>query len=164
VAEIVRGLRNFSRSDTDLKVPDNLHDILNNALLILSSKYKDRIEIQRLYDERIGPIECYSGQLSQVFLNIIANAVDAIDGKGTVSIETQDLGEKVRIAIQDTGPGIPQEIQAKIFDPFFTTKDVGKGTGLGLSIVHGIVEKHGGRIWVESEMGKGSIFFIEVPK
>jgi signal transduction histidine kinase len=164
VTEIVRGLRNFSRSDNELRISDQLHDNINNTLLVLRNKYKDRIEIIKNFDPSIGSIECFPGQLSQVFMNIISNGIEAIDGKGQITISTKDAGPHVQVFIKDTGPGIPEEIRSRIFDPFFTTKEVGKGTGLGLSIVHGIIEKHKGSIEVFSEEGKGTTFLITLPK
>lgn len=164
VTEIVLGLRNFSRSDGEQRMPDNLHNNINNTLVILHSKYGERIEIIKNFDESIKKINCYPGQMSQVFMNIIGNSIDAIEGKGSITIATKNLDSQVQISIKDTGIGIPKEVQAKIFDPFFTTKDVGEGTGLGLSIVHGIIEKHGGTIDVYSEKNDGTEFVINLPQ
>ena len=108
-------------------------------------------------------VRCYPGQLNQVFLNLLMNACDAIDGKGKIRIETRRSARGVRLEFHDDGPGIPEEIQSRIFDPFFTTKPVGVGTGLGLSLSHGIIERHGGRIRVESEPGRGATFVIDLP-
>jgi signal transduction histidine kinase len=160
--EIIKGLRSFSRMDEDvLKVAD-IHENLNTALVLLRNKYKDRIIIRKEYGE-IPQIECYPGQLNQVFMNILTNAIDSIEDKGKVTIRTSKSNQMVHITISDTGSGIPEEIRSKIFEPFFTTKEVGQGTGLGLSISHGIIEKHMGRIDVSSEPGKGSEFVISLP-
>ena len=96
-------------------------------------------------------------------MNLLINACDAIGKHGTIHIRTRAVDGGVRVEIEDDGPGIPPEIQSRVFDPFFTTKPVGKGTGLGLSISHGIVERHGGRIWVESAPGRGTRFVLELP-
>ena len=128
-------------------------------MILLRNKYKDRITIEKEYGD-IPQIECYPGQLNQVFMNILTNAIDAIEEKGKVTIRTSKSNAMVQITISDTGTGIPEEIRSKIFEPFFTTKEVGQGTGLGLSISHGIIEKHMGRIDVNSEVGKGSEFII----
>ena len=96
-------------------------------------------------------------------MNILSNALDAIDEKGTVTISTSKSSGSIKVSIKDTGRGIPKDIQSKLFEPFFTTKDVGKGTGLGLSICHSLIEKHQGSIEVKSEVGKGSEFVIVLP-
>src|SRR6185369_14759771 len=112
----------------------------------------------------VGRVRGHAGQLHQVFLNIITNAAQAIgDRGGTIKIETARKSGEVLIAIRDDGPGIPAEVLPRIFDPFFTTKDVGQGSGLGLSIVHGIVERHGGKIAVDSQVGRGTTFTVRLP-
>ncbi len=164
-AEIVKGLRTFSRLDEhDLKTAD-LHENLDSTLVILRNQYKNRIEVVKEYDETLPNIDCYPGQLNQVFMNIIANAIQAIQDEGTITIQTQNRPTEgnIRITIADSGPGIPEHIKNKIFEPFFTTKDVGKGTGLGLSISLGIIGKHSGSIELESEVGKGTKFIITLP-
>jgi signal transduction histidine kinase len=160
--QIVKGLRTFSRLDEDvLKVAD-IHEGLDSTLILLRNKYKHRIEIVKDYGD-IPLFECFPGQLNQVFMNILSNAIDAIEEKGIITISTSKSNGFIRISIKDTGSGIPENFKAKIFDPFFTTKEVGEGTGLGLSISHGIIEKHNGSIKVKSEAGKGSEFIILVP-
>ena len=106
---------------------------------------------------------CYPRQLNQVFMNLLVNAAQAIVEQGVIYIETQLNGDKIRIVIRDTGSGIPLENIPKIFDPFFTTKSVGKGTGLGLNLAYNIIKKHGGTIQVESEIGVGTTFSIDLP-
>ena len=160
--EIIKGLRSFSRMDEDILKVADIHENLNTALILLRNKYKDRITIEKEYSA-IPQIECYPGQLNQVFMNILTNAIDAIDKKGKVIIRTSKSNQMVQISISDTGIGIPEEIRSKIFEPFFTTKEVGQGTGLGLSISHGIIEKHMGQIDVNSVVGKGSEFIISLP-
>jgi signal transduction histidine kinase/ligand-binding sensor domain-containing protein len=160
--EIVKGLRTFSRLDEDvLKIAD-IHEGIDSTLILLRNKYKERIEIEKHYGD-IPEIECYPGQLNQVFMNILSNAIDAIDNKGTITISTSKSNGSIRISIKDTGRGIPENIQSKIFEPFFTTKEVGQGTGLGLSICHSIIEKHRGSTEVKSEVGKGCEFVIALP-
>ena len=160
--EIIKGLRTFSRLDEDvLKIAD-IHEGLDSTLILLRNKYKQRIEINKLYGN-IPEIECYPGQLNQVFMNILSNAIDAIDDKGIIAISTSKSNKSIRISIKDSGRGISENIKSKIFDPFFTTKEVGQGTGLGLSICHSIIEKHRGSIEVKSEIGKGSEFVIALP-
>jgi signal transduction histidine kinase len=160
--EIIKGLRTFSRLDEDVLKVANIHEGIDSTLILLRNKYKERIEIEKHYGD-IPVIECYPGQLNQVFMNILSNAIDAIEGKGTITISTEKSNEKVKVSISDTGKGIPEKIRAKIFEPFFTTKEVGRGTGLGLSISHSIIEKHGGSIEVKSQAGKGSEFIVTVP-
>jgi two-component system NtrC family sensor kinase len=168
-AEIVKGLRNFSRMDeSDLKMSD-IHEGINSSLVLLNSTLGGRIEILKDYGS-IPAIECYAGKLNQVFMNILTNATQAIssnkeaNGKGTINIKTSEKGEDIVISIKDSGMGMPEEVKNKIFEPFFTTKDVGEGTGLGLSIVFSIIEAHKGQIVVESEKSKGTEFIITLPK
>jgi signal transduction histidine kinase len=161
-AEIVQGLRNFSRTDEQaLKLAD-LNQGLDSTLMLLHNKYKERIEIEKDYGN-LPEIECFPGQLNQVFMNILSNAVQAIHEKGSVYIKTRQRGEQVEVRIKDTGMGMPEDVRKHIFDPFFTTKDVGVGTGLGLSISYGIIEKHNGTIEVESSPGIGTEFIITLP-
>lgn len=160
--QIVNGLRTFSRLDEDvLKIAD-IHEGLDSTLILLRNKYKNRIEISKEYGD-IPSLECFPGQLNQVFMNIISNSIDAIEDKGVITISTSKSFGFIQINIKDSGSGMPENIRAKIFDPFYTTKEVGEGTGLGLSISHGIIEKHGGSISVQSEAGKGTEFIIRLP-
>ncbi|MFT5618660.1 MAG: signal transduction histidine kinase [Arenicella sp.] len=163
-AEIVRGLSDFSRKGEDKKQLADIHRGIDSTLVLLHSKFKHRIEISKNYDESISRIMCFPNKLNQVFMNIIANAADAIEGKGTIEISTKNHEDSISISISDSGNGIPEEVQRKIFDPFFTTKPVGKGTGLGLSISYGIIEAHEGELKVESELEKGTTFIITLPK
>lgn len=163
-AEIVEGLRNFSRSEGEEWGSVNLHKTLDGVLLLLRNKYKNSIEVVKDYDTSIGQIDGKAGKLNQAFMNIIANAIDAIEEKGTITIKTKKKGNLITISIIDTGKGIPKNILSKIFDPFFTTKDIGKGVGLGLSITFGIIQEHTGTIDVISNNGKGSEFQITLPE
>ena len=142
--QIVNGLRTFSRLDEDVLKLADIHKGLDSTLILLRNKCKNRIEIIKEYAE-LAQLECYPGQLNQVFMNILSNAIDAIEDTGKITISTSKSNGFIRISIKDTGKGIPENLQAKIFDPFFTTKEVGEGTGLGLSISHGIIEKHQGK-------------------
>ena len=160
--QIVNGLRTFSRLDEDVLKVANLHEGLDSTLILLRNRYKNRIEISRDYGD-IPLLECFPGQLNQVFMNVISNAIDAIDDIGVIAISTTKLNGFIQINIKDSGSGMPENIKAKIFDPFYTTKDVGEGTGLGLSISHGIIEKHKGSIKVHSEAGNGTEFIINLP-
>lgn len=161
-AEIVKGLRNFSRLDEGDKKKANLEEGINNTLVILNNKLKNRIKVVKDYG-KIPELLCYPGQLNQVFMNIIYNATDAIENEGEIKIKTWIDDDLIKVKINDNGKGMPEEISSKIFEPFFTTKAVGKGTGLGLSISYGIIEKHNGLIEVNSEVGKGTEFTISLP-
>lgn len=162
---IVKGLRTFARLDDENKSSASLSELINSALTILYNKYKHSIMVRtNLCDN--DEIVCYPGKLGQVFLNLLVNSIQAIEGEGTITIETSyDIVEdKFKISISDTGKGIPAGMEQRIFDPFFTTKPVGEGTGLGLSIVHGIISDHKGEIKVNSREGEGTEFTIYLPK
>lgn len=160
--EIVKGLRNFSRLDQNIIKKANMNEGIESTLTLLHSVYKDRIEIEKDLGE-IQEVECLPGQINQVLMNILSNAIQAIHDKGEIFIKTWEEEPMVKISIKDTGSGMSEVTKQKIFDPFFTTKEVGKGTGLGLSISYGIIEKHKGKIEVNSEPGKGTEFIISVP-
>ena len=161
-AEIVKGLRNFSRLDRDTKQIANVHEGIDSALLLLRNKFKNNITIVK--DFQIVPdIECFPGKLNQVFMNILSNAIDAIEGDGVITIKTILKGNQLLISFHDNGKGIPAEILDKIFDPFFTTKTVGSGVGLGLSITYSIVQEHNGKIDVKSDKNNGTEFTISLP-
>jgi len=165
--EIVKGLRVFSRLDEEEAKNANINENIDATLTLLRNKTKDKINITKHYDETMHDIECYPGQLNQVFMNILNNAVQAMPADradAEITIYTEESGNDVSIRIKDNGVGIPDEIKDRIWEPFFTTKDVGVGTGLGMSITYGIIEKHGGRIELTSEVGKGTEFAISLPK
>ncbi|UXX78978.1 ATP-binding protein [Reichenbachiella carrageenanivorans] len=165
ITEIVNGLRSFSRHDEAEVKETDINESFDSALLILKNKYKNKAEIVKEMDDTLPQIQCFPGQLNQVFVNLINNAIDALDENGEIKIQTINLSDDtIEIRISDNGTGMPEEVKAKIFDPFFTTKEIGKGTGLGLSISHGIIEKHHGKIRVESKMGVGTTFIINLPK
>jgi PAS domain S-box-containing protein len=184
IRKIVLSLRNFSRLDEAGKKRVDIHEGLESTLLILQNQLKD-IQLVKKFGE-LPLVECYSAQINQVFMNILANAIDALKQKNLqgkekppqnlspnlssddnfpqIIIETEQINESVRITIADNGLGIPENIQNRIFDPFFTTKPVGSGTGLGLSVSYQIVvEKHQGNLFCYSEPGKGTEFVIILP-
>lgn len=182
IRQIVLTLRNFSRLDEAQMKPVNIHEGLESSLLILQSRLKDKgtqsaIELIKEYGN-LPEVECYAGQLNQVFLNILNNAIDALhhwnasrtpeeiqQQRSTIIIRTQMIdGNRAVISIKDNGPGIPEAVKKQIFDPFFTTKPVGEGTGLGLSISYQIItDKHGGRLECKSQLGSGAEFLIDIP-
>jgi two-component system, NtrC family, sensor kinase len=162
IKEIVLGLRTFSRLDEAERKSIDIHEGIDSTLTLLEHHMKERVEIVKNYGS-LPMIECYAGQLNQVFMNLLTNAADAIEGEGKVTISTEHDGEMATIAFSDTGKGMSEAVRLQVFDPFYTTKDVGSGTGLGLSISYGIIEKHGGSIEVESEEGEGTTFRIRVP-
>ncbi len=162
VREIIRNLRNFSRLDEAEVKEVDLHEGLDSTLMLLNNEIKNRITIHKEYGN-IPAVVCHPGHINQVFMNLLLNAIQAIEGKGNLWIRTRSLEDQVEVEIQDDGKGIPPEVVNKIFDPFFTTKPVGTGTGLGLSITYNIIKTHGGTISVESEVGKGTVFRIRLP-
>ncbi len=164
--DIVLGLRKFSRIEEDVVKEIHLSESIQTSLSLLSGEIKNRIQIEHNY-EYDPEVQCLASEMNQVFMNILTNAVQAIQGEGRIEITQKkaSLGSTsaICIQIQDSGAGISAENQQKIFDPFFTTKDVGSGTGLGLSITYGIVKKHHGLIQMQSELGKGTAFSVTVP-
>ncbi len=181
IYQIVRSLRNFSHLDRAEKQPVNIHEGIDNTLLILQSRLKPcpghpTLEVVKEYGD-LPLVDCYAGELNQVFMNILSNAIDALEesfvmgycssghGKGQIRIWTEMINaDWVAIHIADNGVGITEEVKQRLFDPFFTTKPVGKGTGLGLSISYKIVvEKHGGHLKCFSSPGQGTEFAIEIP-
>jgi signal transduction histidine kinase len=181
ITAISRSLRTFSRADTDSKQKFNLHEGIDSTVLILRHRLKAnsaRPEIQVIQDYgNLPAIACFPGQLNQVFMNILANAIDALDESNSgksyhdieahpnqITIRSWAKAEQIQITIADNGMGIPEEIRSRIFNHLFTTKKVGQGTGLGLAIAQQIVvEKHGGTIAVESALGEGTCFTIRLP-
>jgi two-component system, NtrC family, sensor kinase len=170
IKQIVLSLRNFARMDEADYKPVDIHEGIKSALMILGSRlaaqnHRPAISVVTDY-AALPPVECYAGQLNQVLMNILINAIDALEtSAGEISITTQQPDAKrIRIRIADNGDGISREIQPQIFNPFFTTKAVGKGTGMGLAIGYQIiVEKHGGELTCHSTTGFGSEFVITIP-
>ncbi|HEX5363150.1 MAG TPA: bacteriohemerythrin [Gallionella sp.] len=162
VTRIVQDLKDFSHIDESVWQYANLEQGMDSTLNVVSNEIKYKAEVVREY-AGLPEIECMPSQINQVFLNLLLNATQAIDVKGVITVRTGTLGEEVWVEVADTGKGIPPENLNRIFDPFFTTKPIGKGTGLGLSLSYGIVQKHNGRIEVESEPGKGTTFRVWLP-
>ncbi len=161
-AHIVKDLRSFSRLGEATRKAFDLHEGIEVSLRLLASRWQDRITIHRDFGD-LPLLECDAGQLNQVFMNLLANACDAIRDRGSIWITTRVEGAEAVVTIRDDGGGIAPEVLERIFEPFFTTKDVGGGTGLGLAISHGVVTAHGGRIEVESTPGAGATFRIVLP-
>lgn len=167
-AKIIKGLLGFARATAVEKGLVDINDVLNRSIQMVSSKADfHNIKFNINLDNTITPVKADASQLQQVFLNMLVNAADAMDGRGTITVVTRKVIEDekpfVEIEFTDTGPGISKENMGKIFEPFFSTKPVGKGTGLGLAVSHGIIHEHKGRIFVNSEPGRGASFFIRLP-
>ena len=162
VADLIVKLRTFSRLDEAETKAVAIEDSIESVLTLLQHKLSKRLTIVKRYgDTKI--ISCYPGPLNQVIMTVLANAVDAIEGEGTITIETARSGPMLCISITDTGQGIPEAARERVFEPFFTTKPVGAGTGLGLSISYGIVQRHKGELTIRSEEGKGTEVTIKIP-
>lgn len=163
VKRIVKGLKDFAHtSAVDAWQPDDLVQGLESTLNVVWNELKYTCEVRREYVE-LPLVDCVLAQLNQVFMNLLVNAAQAIEGRGVITLRTGFADSEVWVEVADTGRGISAEDQTHMFDPFFTTKDVGKGTGLGLSVSHGIVERHHGRIEVHSELGKGTTMRVCLP-
>ncbi|MEG4613189.1 PAS domain S-box protein [Microcoleus sp. F6_C1] len=181
ICQIVQSLRNFSRHDDSQMKPVNLHEGIDSTLLILNHRLKGNaekppIQIVKQYGN-LPPVQCFAGPINQVFMNILSNAIDALDDANSrrncqemtdnssqIRICTEVVGNFVKIQIADNGPGITEEVKQRIFDAFFTTKPINKGTGMGLSISYQIlVERHKGELYCTSELGKGTEFTIKMP-
>jgi signal transduction histidine kinase/predicted CoA-binding protein len=162
ISEIVKSLKSYAYLDQAPIQAVDIHEGINNTLVMLRHKLKEGVEVKRDYGEGIPPIQAYGSELNQVWTNIIDNAIDAMNGKGEIKITTRHNGDWVIVDLEDNGPGIPEDIQEKIFSPFFTTKAVGKGTGLGLNISYKIIEKHSGEVKVYSRPGK-TRFEVSLP-
>jgi signal transduction histidine kinase len=170
VAAIVRSMKEFAHPDRKEMTQVDINQAISSTLVIATNEYKYVAEVETAFGE-LPSVNCYAGEINQVVLNLIVNAAHAIGdvvkgtpGKGRIRVSTRVLDDQVEIAIADTGKGIPAEVRARIFDPFFTTKEVGKGTGQGLAIARSVVvDKHGGTLHFETEVGKGTTFYIRLP-
>ena len=167
-SKIIKGLLGFARATAVEKGPTDINEVLKRSIQMVSNKVDfHNIKFDINMDDTLSPVIADSSQFQQVFLNMLVNAADAMDGRGTITISSRTVFEDekpfVEIEFTDTGPGISGENMEKIFEPFFSTKPVGKGTGLGLAVSHGIVQEHKGRIFVKSEPGHGASFFVRLP-
>ncbi|MBS1155035.1 MAG: two-component system, NtrC family, sensor kinase [Proteobacteria bacterium] len=162
VRRIVQDLRDFSRVGSVDRTLVDIHDGLNSTLNILGNEIKHKAVVTREFGD-LPLVECIPSQINQVFMNILINAAQAISEQGEIVIRSGCIADGVYIAISDNGKGIAPENISKIFEPFFTTKPVGEGTGLGLSISYGIIKNHGGKLEVQSRLGKGTTFTIHLP-
>jgi PAS domain S-box-containing protein len=172
VAKIVQAMKEFSHPGTDEKQFTDINKAILTTVTVARNAWKYVAELETILASDLALVPCHVGELNQVILNLIINSVHAIaevakekpDSKGKITIRTTQDRDWTTISIQDTGSGIPVEIRSRIFEPFFTTKEVGKGTGQGLALAHNaIVQKHGGRLWFESEIGTGTTFYIQLP-
>ena len=164
---IVKKLLTFARRQPQEKRPMDINESIQAVLELRAHEQKtSNIKVNTRFAPDLPQIMGNNSQLQQVFLNIIINAeffMSEVHGRGTMTITTERIGDSVRVSLADDGPGISKESMNCLFTPFFTTREVGQGAGLGLSICHGIITKHGGRIYAESESGKGATFIIELP-
>jgi PAS domain S-box-containing protein len=173
VAGIVSAMKDFSHPGGENKVLANLNQSIESTLTVSRSEWKYVATLETDLDPSLPPVPCHPGEINQAVLNLVVNAAHAIEealggrstGRlGTIKVTTRLQGREVRVSVSDTGKGIPEAIRGRIFEPFFTTKPVGKGTGQGLAIVHAVVvEKHGGRVTLETEAGRGTTFHLFLP-
>lgn len=170
VAGIVRAMKEFSHPDSAEKSDTDLNKGILSTITVARNEWKYVAEMETDLDESLPPVFCYPGEVNQVILNLVVNAAHAIKDKvkdgelGKIKVCTRNRGDMVEIGVSDTGMGIPETIQNRIYEPFFTTKEVGKGTGQGLSFAHSVVvKKHQGKIRFETEAGRGTTFFLELP-
>jgi signal transduction histidine kinase len=168
VASIVRAMKTFAHTSVE-KLPVDLNAALENTLIVARNEYKYVADLETELGE-IPDVTCNASGIRQVLLNLIVNAAHAIadkaagsDARGAIRIKTELSGPAVRVSIADTGGGIPEAVRERIFEPFFTTKAQGRGTGQGLAISRSIITQHGGKLWFETELGKGTTFFVQLP-
>jgi PAS domain S-box-containing protein len=172
VAKIVGAMKEFSHPGLQEKRAVDLNRAIESTITISRNEWKYVAEVRTELDPNLPLVSCLAGEINQVLLNLLVNAAHAIadvvqrteGARGAITISTRQDGDSVEIGVADTGTGIPEQIRDRVFDPFFTTKQVGKGTGQGLMLVHTVVvKKHGGRVWFETEVGKGTTFFVRLP-
>jgi len=172
ISKIVRAMKEFSHPGGKEKCAVDINHAISTTITVARNEWKYVADVVTQFDPSLVPVSCLAGEFNQVMLNLIVNAAQAIaastagtnGAKGTITISTTQLPDAVRIAIHDTGTGIPEHIRSRVFEPFFTTKPVGQGTGQGLALAHTvIVQRHKGQIWFESEAGTGTTFFVQLP-
>lgn len=162
VKEIVQSLKRFAHNDNVAMKPADLNELLQTTIRVLRHELKHKAEVHEHF-QPLPVLYCNPGQLNQVFMNLLVNAIQAIEEQGTITVATEATEAKVIARISDTGQGIPPDQLGELYNPFYTTKPVGEGSGLGLSIAYGIVKRHGGQIEVESRVGHGTTFEIHLP-
>jgi signal transduction histidine kinase len=172
LASIVGAMKEFSHPGSRQKKSVDLNHAIESTLTVSRNEWKYVADVVMDFDADLPPVLCLPSDINQAVLNLVVNAAHAIGqtarnnarGKGTITVRTRCDGDCVEIRVQDTGPGIPEEIRDRVFDPFFTTKEVGQGSGQGLAIVHSIVvARHGGTIGFHSKMGRGTTFILRLP-
>ena len=172
ISKIVKAMKEFSHPGSEGKCVIDMNRAIETTIAVARNEWKYVADVQTCFADNLPPVICLAGEFNQVILNLLINAAHAIADvvkagsgtKGTITISTRCEGAWVEVQIHDTGAGVPEDIRARIFEPFFTTKEVGKGTGQGLALAHTvIVKKHDGQIWFESEIGKGTTFFLRLP-
>jgi len=171
ISKIVGAMRKFSHSDRGGKSFSDINDALETTITVARNELKHIADVETQFERDLPAVECLSGEMNQVFLNLIINAAHAIrdacqqqERRGKLLISTRTVEQDVQVEIKDNGTGIPDKARAHVFEPFFTTKEVGRGTGQGLTICHDIVvNKHGGKIWFDTELGQGTTFFVRIP-
>lgn len=162
--EIIQKLLVFARQTPPKKTQVNLNQVVEDGLYFFEARcVKEGVEFVRKLSSDLPEITADPAQLNQLLVNLVINALQAIQGQGKITVQTQSSDRQVRLIVEDTGTGMTDEVLEQIFIPFFTTKDVGQGTGLGLPVVHGIVTAHNGSINVESKVGRGTRFEIRLP-
>jgi PAS domain S-box-containing protein len=171
VTKIVRAMKDFSHPGVNEKTPIDLNHAIESTITVARNEWKYVAELELELDKNLPLVPCLPGEINQLVLNLVVNASHAIEevvarspgSKGQITVRTSRIADAVEIAVQDTGAGIPEAVRSKIFNPFFTTKEVGKGTGQGLAIARSVMAKHGGTIHFDSEVGKGTTFYVRLP-
>ena len=172
VAKIVRAMKDFSHPGSEEKRSIDINQAIETTITVARNEWKYVSDVETHFDPNLPLVPCHAGEFNQVILNLLINAAQAIaealedgsQGKGTIVVSTMRDQDWAEISISDTGAGVPEAVRSRVFEPFFTTKPVGKGTGQGLALAHtAIVRRHGGKIWFDSELGKGTTFYIRMP-
>jgi PAS domain S-box-containing protein len=172
VSQIVQAMKDFSHPGTKTKIAVDLNRAIHTTVTVARNELKYVADTKIELDPDLPFVPCLPGEINQVLLNVLINAAHAVndavrergEARGLITVSTHTVGDAVEIRVSDNGTGIPEHIRSRVFEPFFTTKEVGRGTGQGLALAHtAIVKKHGGEIWFETEVGKGTTFFIRLP-